>query len=248
MDTNKKRMMDAGATEYVEFGRNESGLLVYHRPDEKYDVFVKDVSADAAEKILRIAKGSMVNKPKWMPKNPLPFGSVFLMHSPPCDFYWIPTGKALRINETGSGKEQIIWSTGCLVIPCEMLGLPYIGNGMSDGEEYYTDVQLSPNVIFSYFTPGEKVEFPYERSGDNNFILVRRYENGWIMKKVVEPKKIWKFKRGDRVVWLNSDHGTIVACLDEPVMNDGYIDDYKVCWDEDLHVGGAAESNLKLED
>jgi hypothetical protein len=250
MNTNEKRMIDAGANCYVEFEWNEPAVRrVYHRPDGQYDIMVKGVSGDDIEKMLRIAIDSMNKKPRWTLKKPLPFGSVFLMHNNPYDFYWVPTGKTVLVDETGYvSREVLIRSEGCLVQPCDIFGLPFIGNGMNDGEEYYTDKQLHINIIEPFFRPGEKVEFPYHRSGGVNYTLIRHYKNGWIMKKLVEkPAKTWKFKRGDRVVWGACHHGTIVCLLDEPIGRNCLTNDYKVCWDKDWLVDGAAEDNLRLE-
>ena len=260
MDANENvRLMDAGATEIINYESNESSKRrVYHRPDGRYDIMVIDIGFDETIKMLQIAAGDKVNmvdmskKPKWTLKNPLPFGSVFIMHNSPYDFYWISTGKTLVVGENGYSREELIWSDGCLAQPCDILGLPFIDYGMNDGmnvgEEYYTDKQLRPHHISSWFPPGEKVKIPYERHVGVNYTLVRRYKNGWIVKKYIEkPKKTWKFKCGDRVVWGGIDHGIIVACLDESVMSDGYTSDYKVCWDGNLNVEGAAEENLKLE-
>jgi hypothetical protein len=252
---NKNRLMNVGATDYIEFIWNEPHKIkVYERPDGRYDVSATDVSLDTAEKIILKAKekpvwrSPLTNRiPRYTPITPLPKDAVLLDQDCNPDWYWIPTGKVQYVTSRG---ETGVYSFESL--PFRMareaisLGLPILGDGLQDGEEALSfsvledmarDKKLIDCLDATIWSP-----FSCYVLGLEN---LRKWKHGWIVKRVPEMKdrrKIWKFLVGDKVSWCGGVSGIIVALRDDSSNND-----YDVYYYATKTILGAAEVNLKYE-
>jgi len=138
------------------------------------------------------------DRPPHQPKEPLPEGSVLVLQWN-CDYYWTPTGHIIAVEPNGEQSDGEFNDKA--IEAAALQNLPLLGDALNESEEAWTDERLQREYIFPTDSIGMQVQLPFvcvNSDKDYTHILVRRWSQGWICKKIVREVRT-NISKGDTV-------------------------------------------------